>query len=207
MTNLPQFECRCGSWTQQPEPCELCRRRQQMPPVWISANGTIHRTYNREPEADVSERHVASVDINAQRCHFTNRDETRCNGKGTYRDSFEYIDLCKNHHLQPGRYKRCTCGNPIHRRQGKCFRCVNTPVSTHSPSDTCQVCHTLYAEISELKATIERMREESLCDICVTNKKETAFQCGHVVCHPCSSQLRTCPFCRVDVVSRINLIE
>eukprot|EP00897_Mesotaenium_endlicherianum_P008550 jgi/Mesen1/7723/ME000407S06940 len=46
---------------------------------------------------------------------------------------------------------------------------------------------------------------EYLCPICLTNRKNMAFQCGHQTCHECGATLRDCPICRAPIATRIKL--
>jgi len=53
---------------------------------------------------------------------------------------------------------------------------------------------------AKIKATKERNRDidGSICDICISNAKNTLLPCLHVLCSQCTSQLpdRKCPFCK-----------
>ena len=41
------------------------------------------------------------------------------------------------------------------------------------------------------------------CSICLDNRKDTAFNCGHVcTCQTCSTRVQICPLCRVAVTTR-----
>lgn len=41
------------------------------------------------------------------------------------------------------------------------------------------------------------------CVICMANTRSVVFNCGHLCsCHRCASQIKTCPFCRKDILSR-----
>lgn len=46
--------------------------------------------------------------------------------------------------------------------------------------------------------------EELLCDICMENKKDTAFNCGHTCCGNCAITLCDCHICRAQIVQRIK---
>jgi hypothetical protein len=44
------------------------------------------------------------------------------------------------------------------------------------------------------------------CSICMENKRNTLFNCGHLCsCRACSENLQTCPVCRADVKTRTNV--
>lgn len=47
--------------------------------------------------------------------------------------------------------------------------------------------------------------DDGLCSICMENKTNVAFQCGHVSCHECSTGLRICHICREVIKQRIKL--
>jgi len=42
------------------------------------------------------------------------------------------------------------------------------------------------------------------CGICMANKKEIMFNCGHALCNKCSA-LEKCPFCSAQPTSRIKM--
>lgn len=43
------------------------------------------------------------------------------------------------------------------------------------------------------------------CPVCLTDKKDMAFNCGHQTCRQCASNLTHCPICRGKITSRIRL--
>ncbi|CAN7130698.1 unnamed protein product [Brassica rapa subsp. narinosa] len=43
------------------------------------------------------------------------------------------------------------------------------------------------------------------CPICLTNRKDVAFGCGHMTCGECGSRISNCPICRVLITSRLRL--
>ncbi|XP_024006933.1 E3 ubiquitin-protein ligase RGLG4 isoform X1 [Eutrema salsugineum] len=43
------------------------------------------------------------------------------------------------------------------------------------------------------------------CPICLTNRKDVAFGCGHMTCGDCGSRISNCPICRVLITSRLRL--
>ncbi|CAH8356274.1 unnamed protein product [Eruca vesicaria subsp. sativa] len=43
------------------------------------------------------------------------------------------------------------------------------------------------------------------CPICLTNRKDVAFGCGHMTCGDCGSRIENCPICRVLITSRLRL--
>ncbi|CAH9092291.1 unnamed protein product [Cuscuta epithymum] len=44
-----------------------------------------------------------------------------------------------------------------------------------------------------------------VCPICLTNRKDMAFGCGHQTCCECGKELETCPICRSSIQTRIKL--
>mgnify|MGYP001270751770 CR=1 FL=1 len=40
------------------------------------------------------------------------------------------------------------------------------------------------------------------CCVCMDNKADTIFQCGHSICRSCSNRLNICPICRKNIVSK-----
>ncbi|CAH9104463.1 unnamed protein product [Cuscuta europaea] len=47
--------------------------------------------------------------------------------------------------------------------------------------------------------------DNHLCPICITNKKDMAFGCGHQTCCECGQSLQSCPICRDIIITRIKL--
>ncbi|XP_073061573.1 E3 ubiquitin-protein ligase RGLG4-like [Primulina eburnea] len=47
--------------------------------------------------------------------------------------------------------------------------------------------------------------QNQACPICLTNRKDLAFGCGHLTCRECSTRLSNCPICRQRITSRIRL--
>ncbi|XP_030518656.2 E3 ubiquitin-protein ligase RGLG2-like [Rhodamnia argentea] len=43
------------------------------------------------------------------------------------------------------------------------------------------------------------------CPICLTNRKDMAFNCGHQTCCECGQDLESCPICRCFIETRIKL--
>ncbi|XP_010260803.1 PREDICTED: E3 ubiquitin-protein ligase RGLG2-like [Nelumbo nucifera] len=43
------------------------------------------------------------------------------------------------------------------------------------------------------------------CPVCLTNEKNLAFGCGHMVCRECGPRVTNCPICRGRITSRIRL--
>jgi E3 ubiquitin-protein ligase RGLG len=44
-----------------------------------------------------------------------------------------------------------------------------------------------------------------MCPVCVRNKKDMAFNCGHQSCRGCGARLSTCPICRQSITTKIRL--
>ncbi|KAJ8773681.1 hypothetical protein K2173_005927 [Erythroxylum novogranatense] len=47
--------------------------------------------------------------------------------------------------------------------------------------------------------------DNQVCPICLTNKKNMAFGCGHQTCCECGEDLQSCPICRSPIDTRIRL--
>ncbi|GMH06801.1 hypothetical protein Nepgr_008641 [Nepenthes gracilis] len=67
----------------------------------------------------------------------------------------------------------------------------STPVSTAPPATAPPATATAY--------------ENMMCPICLTNKKDMAFGCGHQTCWECGIDLDICPICRRLIQARIRL--
>jgi hypothetical protein len=65
-----------------------------------------------------------------------------------------------------------------------------------------------YIVMSEMKAYMDERTDIELlkCSICMENKKNTLFNCGHLCsCRACSERLETCPVCRAGISTRTNV--
>jgi E3 ubiquitin-protein ligase RGLG len=47
--------------------------------------------------------------------------------------------------------------------------------------------------------------EVAECPVCLTDKKDVAFNCGHQTCRQCATNLTHCPICRGAITSRVRL--
>ncbi|XP_043804918.1 E3 ubiquitin-protein ligase RGLG2 isoform X1 [Manihot esculenta] len=47
--------------------------------------------------------------------------------------------------------------------------------------------------------------DNQVCPICLTNRKDMAFGCGHQTCCECGEDLQSCPICRSPIQTRIRL--
>ncbi|XP_050204273.1 E3 ubiquitin-protein ligase RGLG5-like isoform X2 [Mercurialis annua] len=47
--------------------------------------------------------------------------------------------------------------------------------------------------------------DNQVCPICLTNRKDMAFGCGHQTCCDCGEDLQLCPICRSSIETRIRL--
>ncbi|EEF47612.1 E3 ubiquitin-protein ligase RGLG2 [Ricinus communis] len=47
--------------------------------------------------------------------------------------------------------------------------------------------------------------DNQVCPICLTNRKDMAFGCGHQTCCECGEDLQLCPICRSPIQTRIRL--
>ncbi|KAJ9169444.1 hypothetical protein P3X46_017641 [Hevea brasiliensis] len=47
--------------------------------------------------------------------------------------------------------------------------------------------------------------DDQVCPICLTNRKDMAFGCGHQTCCECGEDLQLCPICRSSIQIRIKL--
>ncbi|WCJ38592.1 Copine (Calcium-dependent phospholipid-binding protein) family [Euphorbia peplus] len=47
--------------------------------------------------------------------------------------------------------------------------------------------------------------DNQVCPICLTNRKDMAFGCGHQTCCECGDDLQSCPICRKSIQTRIKL--
>jgi hypothetical protein len=61
------------------------------------------------------------------------------------------------------------------------------------------------AEARAAAAAAERLAESSVCCICLDRRKDTALNCGHVLCGTCVSRVRSCPECCRAITARTCL--
>jgi hypothetical protein len=60
-------------------------------------------------------------------------------------------------------------------------------------------------EVSEPIDNIPTEEDVTVCTICMERKKDTAFLCGHMVCHVCGESLRNCHMCRRVISKKIPI--
>jgi hypothetical protein len=56
-----------------------------------------------------------------------------------------------------------------------------------------------------IKSSTSEDQLATFCEICYENEKNTAFDCGHIVCRACSATLTHCPYCNEVIQSRIEV--
>jgi len=54
---------------------------------------------------------------------------------------------------------------------------------------------------------IREIEEAQICPICMENKRDVAFLCGHRTCRVCAQSLRDCPICRRPIEKKITLYD
>lgn len=55
------------------------------------------------------------------------------------------------------------------------------------------------------RSSVEELGRADYCPICLTDKKDMAFNCGHQTCRQCGDSLANCPICRQAITTRIRL--
>ena len=65
---------------------------------------------------------------------------------------------------------------------------------------------TLHSLMS-LKAKVREIEDETTCSICLENKRNIAFLCGHGTCADCAASLQVCPMCRKPIEQKIQLFN
>ncbi|XP_028773363.1 nuclear-pore anchor-like [Neltuma alba] len=59
-------------------------------------------------------------------------------------------------------------------------------------------------KLSDLETDIDSS-DDKACAICLTNKKDVAFGCGHMTCGDCMLTISNCHICREPITSRLRL--
>lgn len=57
----------------------------------------------------------------------------------------------------------------------------------------------------EDKMHVTDEEDSKLCSICMEDRINMAFQCGHTCCAKCSGGLKNCHFCREVITHRIKI--
>ncbi|RNA37255.1 E3 ubiquitin- ligase MIB2 isoform X2 [Brachionus plicatilis] len=83
-------------------------------------------------------------------------------------------------------------------RMKKCVEC-NVPIKEKLNGNGSSI-NSNKDEFNELLDKIRYLEEAQTCSICMERKKDTAFQCGHIVCNLCSIPLKTCHICREKII-------
>ncbi|XP_033102784.1 E3 ubiquitin-protein ligase MIB2-like isoform X3 [Anneissia japonica] len=101
--------------------------------------------------------------------------------------------------------KTCsTCQSTITQRIGK----DGTPANKADAVDTAAVSSSApetYEEMRKLKEKVREIEESTLCLICMENKRNVVFLCGHGTCKKCAKPLKHCPMCRKPITKKIQM--
>ncbi|XP_058747273.1 E3 ubiquitin-protein ligase RGLG4-like [Vicia villosa] len=73
------------------------------------------------------------------------------------------------------------------------------PYSRHMPPD--------YFLRNMPESSMDDERNQMICAICLTNRKDLAFGCGHMTCRDCGSRLSNCPICRQRITNRLRVFS
>lgn len=67
----------------------------------------------------------------------------------------------------------------------------------------------LNTELANTKEELEKLKDDITCTICLTNRKDLIFECGHMLCRQCEEHLveKHCPFCRKIYKNKILLFS
>ncbi|CAL5196521.1 unnamed protein product [Lathyrus oleraceus] len=57
------------------------------------------------------------------------------------------------------------------------------------------------------ESSMDDERNQMICAICLTNRKDLAFGCGHMTCRDCGSRLSNCPICRQRITDRLRVFS
>ncbi|KAH6765479.1 Copine phospholipid-binding family [Perilla frutescens var. hirtella] len=65
----------------------------------------------------------------------------------------------------------------------------------------------LVARLSSMEPDESGPPAEQVCPICLTNRKDLAFGCGHLTCKDCGASISSCPLCRQPITTRLRLYD
>ncbi|XP_071733356.1 E3 ubiquitin-protein ligase RGLG2-like [Rutidosis leptorrhynchoides] len=119
----------------------------------------------------------------------------------------------------PSQYKATLELNILGARQGNAINRVPLPPPRYAsasvggpkrPSRSTSFQHNIPSpEKRETSANTSYNRnftsDNNLCPICITERKDMAFGCGHQTCCGCGTDLELCPICRSYIQTRIKL--
>ncbi|XP_004504141.1 E3 ubiquitin-protein ligase RGLG5-like [Cicer arietinum] len=82
----------------------------------------------------------------------------------------------------------------------------NGAAAFHSSSFQ-EITHTYTSHGNEINTELssEGLYDNKVCPICLTNRKDMAFGCGHQTCCNCGESLELCPICRSTIDMRVKL--
>ena len=110
-----------------------------------------------------------------------------------------------------GHYSACC------RRMKVCFECrsvIHNKVGLGKFAPFC--CHRFFSQscllfeteaAESVPAGVSGSVGAQPCTICLTEPRNTALQCGHLLCWDCAQRVDHCPVCRKFVSHRIRLFE
>ncbi|XP_059656355.1 E3 ubiquitin-protein ligase RGLG3 isoform X2 [Cornus florida] len=62
-----------------------------------------------------------------------------------------------------------------------------------------------FAHMTNFESVKQTASVDLVCPICLTNRKDMAFGCGHLTCKECSVTISSCPLCRKPITTRLRL--
>jgi len=104
----------------------------------------------------------------------------------------------------------------------KCAQCRKPIEETVSYADLCGANYSRNIEISNVAANdsnvasgqvnqltqeLTAMKEQMMCPICMDNRRNMVFLCGHGTCKDCGNRIRECPMCRKAIEKRVLLFQ
>ncbi|XP_071946064.1 E3 ubiquitin-protein ligase MIB2-like isoform X3 [Antedon mediterranea] len=78
-------------------------------------------------------------------------------------------------------------------------------VDAATPSAVSSSAPETYEEMRKLKEKVREIEESTLCLICMENKRNVVFLCGHGTCKKCAKPLKHCPMCRKPITKKIQV--
>ncbi|KAK8497659.1 hypothetical protein V6N13_141274 [Hibiscus sabdariffa] len=102
----------------------------------------------------------------------------------------------------PLQYKACVELGILGQRTGKAKKVVPRPppVSYRRPAPPERIPSNISAPTA-----VASDDQQSACPICLTNRKDLAFNCGHMTCRDCGQRVSNCPICRQRITNRLRL--
>ncbi|XP_017775188.1 PREDICTED: E3 ubiquitin-protein ligase MIB2-like [Nicrophorus vespilloides] len=88
----------------------------------------------------------------------------------------------------------------------KCFMC-RTDIESRMTPDGETISSETFRKEMRIQAVLQHLTNTHCCNICLTNKPDITFSCGHNACSNCTQQLQNCHICNQNISSKLQIFN